>query len=344
MEAIKVNAPMARSCMIKGFQAGLVPLILGQPGGGKSDITKSIAEEFNLKLIDVRAAQCDPTDFNGFPQVVDGRSSYLPFDTFPLQGDTVPEGYAGWLLFLDEITSADRGVQKALYKLVLDRQVGNHFLHESCFIIGAGNRMDDAAIVEEFSSALVSRVTFLELLIDPEAWLLWAASNKIDYRICGFIKTFPHMLNTFKPENMTGGADSYACPRTVAKVSDILRQCQVQDQETIPLLAGTCGEGWAREFIAYTERYHEIPAFEDIVKTPDTIGLPADDGLIFALTSSLAHNTKPANIDPVMKFTSRLPLEYQVITMRDMSRRTPELLQSEPVSKWLVKNASRLAA
>ena len=45
----------------------LTPMLVGSPGIGKSDIVKLVAKKHNLKLIDVRLAQSDPTDLNGFP-------------------------------------------------------------------------------------------------------------------------------------------------------------------------------------------------------------------------------------------------------------------------------------
>ena len=51
--------------MIEGFiQARLVPLIIGSPGIGKSDIVRQIAKKFNLQVIDLRLSQCDPCDLN----------------------------------------------------------------------------------------------------------------------------------------------------------------------------------------------------------------------------------------------------------------------------------------
>ncbi len=40
--------------------------IAGSPGIGKSYIIRDIAEQFKLKVIDMRLSQCDPTDLNNF--------------------------------------------------------------------------------------------------------------------------------------------------------------------------------------------------------------------------------------------------------------------------------------
>jgi len=51
----------------------------------------------------------------GFPTLNKDRtrSHYAPPSTFPLEGDPIPEGYAGWLVLMDEINSAPKAVQAA---------------------------------------------------------------------------------------------------------------------------------------------------------------------------------------------------------------------------------------
>lgn len=46
------------------IKAKLVPMVIGSPGCGKSQIVHQIAKEYSLKLIDLRLSQCDPTDLN----------------------------------------------------------------------------------------------------------------------------------------------------------------------------------------------------------------------------------------------------------------------------------------
>ena len=46
------------------IEARIVPMVVGSPGVGKSDLVRQVAATYGLKLIDVRLAQCDPTDLN----------------------------------------------------------------------------------------------------------------------------------------------------------------------------------------------------------------------------------------------------------------------------------------
>ena len=61
---MQVNTKQLRKALISTFKAKLTPYIHGSPGIGKSALVRSLANEFNLKLIDIRLSQCDPTELN----------------------------------------------------------------------------------------------------------------------------------------------------------------------------------------------------------------------------------------------------------------------------------------
>ena len=64
MSNLKVKISEASPSIKAYLQAGLVPIVVGSPGCGKSQIVHQIADEFNLQLIDLRLSQCDPCDLN----------------------------------------------------------------------------------------------------------------------------------------------------------------------------------------------------------------------------------------------------------------------------------------
>ena len=83
------------------MRARVVPFIVGSPGCGKSQIVKEIANEYGLKLIDCRLSTMEPTDLQGLPWIQDGKAQFNPYSFFPLENTSIPEGYSGWLLFLN---------------------------------------------------------------------------------------------------------------------------------------------------------------------------------------------------------------------------------------------------
>jgi len=120
-------------------KANVVPYVVSSPGIGKSSIVAQVAKKNKLKLIDLRLSQCTPEDLQGFPMRTGDKATFTPFDIFPLEGEEVPEGYNGWLILLDEMSSAPKSVQAAAYKLILDRQVGS-------FNFSANNRKSSISI------------------------------------------------------------------------------------------------------------------------------------------------------------------------------------------------------
>jgi MoxR-like ATPase len=112
---IQITATEAPKQLWHVMSRGLTPMLTSSPGIGKSSIAKQIAKEQNLKVLDLRLSQCDVTDMNGFPMISEDRTkaSYVPMDSFPMEGDEIPDGYDGWLLLLDEINSAAKSVQAA---------------------------------------------------------------------------------------------------------------------------------------------------------------------------------------------------------------------------------------
>ena len=82
---------------------------------GKSSIAHQVAAQLGLKVIDIRLAECDPTDIQGFPYFDQEtkKASYFPLNTFPTEHDSIPQGYNGWLIFLDEFSNAPMAVQAA---------------------------------------------------------------------------------------------------------------------------------------------------------------------------------------------------------------------------------------
>ena len=74
---MQVKVSGAVSMITKFIKAKLVPMLVGSPGSGKSQIVHQIAADYGLKVIDLRLSQCDPTDLLGYPQIVNGKAGYV---------------------------------------------------------------------------------------------------------------------------------------------------------------------------------------------------------------------------------------------------------------------------
>lgn len=333
-----VSLSKASQLVKRYLSVGIVPFILGSPAIGKSAIVHDIADSARLKLIDVRLAERDPTDISGFGYVENGRSNYAPQLTFPIESDPIPEGYNGWLLFLDELPNAPAAVQNVAYRLILDKMVGNHKLHPNVYIVAAGNKDTDGCHTETLSNALISRMAVFEVHPDPKEWCEYAASVEADHRIIGFISWRNDYLYTFNPEREDR---AYASPRTWMFVDRLTNEQEIQDSD-VTLLAPLLSEAVAREFIAFTQIYRSLTKVSEIIANPTGVKIPDRIDIKWATLTSVAAAATESNIEQLSKYINRFPGEYRVVCMRQIAKRHPELMDTEVMAKWFEENAEEL--
>ena len=340
--SVEISASEMTNALDSVLLSKLTPMLVGSPGIGKSDIVKLTAKKHNLKLIDLRLAQSDPTDLNGFPTLQnDGtRMDYAPPTTFPLENlDQIPNGYEGWLLFLDEINAAPPAIQAAAYKLVLDRQIGSHNLHKRVAIVCAGNKATDKAIVNRLSTAMQSRMIHLNLMVDTESWLEWANTHNVDHRVISFIKFRPELLHKF---NLSHADNTFASPRTWEFLSKIIVDKKEFTKTDHAVLVGTVGEGPATEFRAFCDVYKDLPTIEDMLENPTLVNIPREPGHQYAMTTLISHHANDDTIEALMIVAKKLPIEFQVVVLKDIYSIAPELKKNQIIQDWVSQNADKL--
>lgn len=315
------------------WKAGIVPFLHSSPAQGKSSLSKQLAEQFKLKVIDLRLTELDSTDLSGLPYFNNGKAEFMPFNTFPLQDTPVPKGYGGWLIILDEFNSANQAVMAAAYKLVLDRQVGQHKLHDKVAMLACGNLESDNAIVNPMSTALISRFAHFNIEINVDDWLEWASKAGIDYRITSYINFKKSNLYTFKPD----ATEPYASPRTWHMVSNVIKD---NDEISTLLVSSLIGDGVANEFVQYTKLYHKLPTIKDILSNPGGIEIPNDLATTWAVMSMVTHSMTVDNHAKLTIFLRRLSPELQYCALREIKYRNPAVLTK--VLDWVKELAHEI--
>lgn len=331
------------------LSARKVPIVISSPGMGKSSLARQIAKQFNLKLIDIRLSYCDPTDLNGlpFPNKQGTRASYLPVDIFPLEGDSLPldengEKMEGWLINFDELPSAVPAVQVAAYKVLLDREIGNNKLHENVLMMAAGNKESDNAVVHKLGTAMQSRLIHYELEVDKDAWLDWAYKAGIDYRVTSYIEYMPNRLMMFDPDH---NDKTFPCPRTWEFLSDILKAQKKManaPKDISATIAGTIGENVGYEFRAFLDIFKDLVTVDQIIKDPTGTPVPDSPNKLFALSGSIIDNFDPKHTIDIVEYLSRLPIEFQIITMKAVVKKDTSFLGNPRVKQWFAQNAKAL--
>ena len=339
---MELNIAQTKLAVQQAIEAGLVPRVLSAPGVGKSTIVKQIAKEGNLELIDVRLAQCEPTDLLGLPNISGERATYLPMDIFPLEGDELPKGKNGWLLFLDELSNANVHVQHAAYRIILDKEVGNHKLHPNCYIVAAGNREEDNCFVQPTSAALITRMVTIHTTVQKDTWIDWANAAGIDPRITAFIEFSPDSLNQKeKPKK----EESFACPRTWEFADKIIQgKKDINDIITKTLLEGILGKGTALNFTNFTEHFSKIAKYSEVIADPMLAKVPRQNemALQYATVGMLVGNFDIKDTDPVMNYLDRLDTEFQMVFVKSMIKRCPQIITHKRLQPWTGKIANMM--
>ena len=160
-------------------------LLLSAPGIGKSDTVAQAAAEAGLPCRSLLGTQIAPEDVSGIPRIIGERSVFCPPRIL------LPENPQPFCLFLDELPACAPDVQKAFYSLLLERRLGEHSLPNGTWVVAAGNRAEDRALVRSLSSALVNRVTILHVRVDLREWLVWAKGHGIRSEILSFVTFMP---------------------------------------------------------------------------------------------------------------------------------------------------------
>ncbi len=305
------------------FEAGLVPFVQGSPGVGKSAIMAAVCRHFGLKMIDHRLSTSAPEDLSGLPRFDEqGFAHFAPFaDLFPVEGTPVPEGYNGWMIFLDEMNSAAKSVQAAAYKLVLDKMVGQRKLHSHTILGAAGNQASDRAIVNALSTAMQSRMVHFRLKVSHREWMEDVALKEgYDDRIVAYLSFKKEALLDFRPDH---DDKTFCCPRTWEFMNRLVKGREVTDEQA-PLYAGTITSGAAVDFIQFTKVFADLPAFTDIVAAPTGIQVPDKAATRWALVTHILGEVSDQTFGPVAEYMSRFPIDFQVLFLRSLLIRKPE--------------------
>ena len=305
------------------LRAGLVPFVQSSPGMGKSSIMKSVAEEYELEVIDHRLSTSAPEDLSGLPRFNErGYAEFVPFaDLFPIEGTPLPVHKQGWMLFLDEFNQATKSVQSASYKLILDRMTGQKKLHEKVVITAAGNLATDRAIVNVLGTAMQSRVVHIEMEINFNEWLEDVAlKQNYDQRIIGFLAQFPSKLMTFDPNHTD---KTFCCPRTWEFMNRLLAVTDVTD-DRVALYGGTISPGIAAEFVQFTKIYGSLINIQEVITNPATAPLPEGAPMKWATVSMLMEKVDARNFNALAEYMSRFDLTFRVLFFRSVLVRNPE--------------------
>jgi MoxR-like ATPase len=258
--------------------------IWGAPGIGKSSLVQEFASQVGLDCVSLLGSQLAPEDLIGVPQIVDGKSRFCPPATIARDD--------AYCLFLDELNACSHEVQKAFYSLIHERRLGDYELPAGSIVIGAGNRVQDSAIVKPMSSALINRMVHVQLKASHREWMEWAGRNAIHPLVLEYLQTRPDHLWSQPPKT----EEPFSTPRSWHILSDAMTaHGESLDDARIEALAYGClTPHHATQFKAFVKQVRSRFGLAAILKGelswPDR---PEDRDVLYFLSQSFrAHLVK----------------------------------------------------
>jgi hypothetical protein len=308
-------------------------LFLSAPGVGKSDVVHQAAAEAGLVCRSLLGTQIAPEDVSGIPRIVGQRSVFCPPRVL------LPEDPQPFCLFLDELPACPPDIQKAFYSLLLERRIGEHFLPAGSWVVAAGNRSEDRALIRSMSSALVNRVFIVNVRVDMKEWLIWARANGVRSEILAFITYMPATLMRPVPRQPV----PFSTPRAWVSLSRSLdlveRHGKLTDQQRRALAFGTISAQDAALFCAMAEEsLDQIRPIEEYFADPKK--LPTRETACWFIINRLRTLIQRNELAPLPKeqvnhFLESLPNEFRFAVMVDLVDQWAELGASEAMLRAL---------
>ena len=293
----------AKRSIRRAFKKKRPIFIWGPPGIGKSEVVHQIGDEYKKALvIDIRLSLWEPTDIKGIPYFDSNAGTMVWAPPSELPDEATAKKYEVVILFMDEMNSAPPAVQAAAYQLILNRRVGTYHLPDNVVIVAAGNRDADKGVTYRMPAPLANRFVHLEMKVDFEDWLQWAAEHQLHSDVVGYLTFAKKDLYDFDPKSPSR---SFATPRSWSFVSELLEDDD-DENTTTDLVSGAVGEGLAVKFMAHRKVASKLPKPTDIldgkVKELETKEISA----MYSLTVSLCYELKEACDKKDKKFDTKV--------------------------------------
>lgn len=334
-ETIVTNTREAKEALRVCFEVnlanpdeGIVPYLEGPPGIGKTAIIRALAKEVGYKCKTFVAAQCDPVDVRGLPRFTDegGVTWALP-EIFRDVKNTI--------ILFDELSNAPKLVLNSIQQVIREKQVGEHALDPSVFIVGAGNRASDKAGSGDLTTSIASRVLRFSIVVDHGDWCSWAIDSDIHPMVLAFVRFRPGLLHDFDRS-----MSQFPCPRTWEHVSKLIHH-GLPPALDLKFYTGAIGHGAAIEFKAFADIYAQMAkiSIDAILLDPKKAKVPGEVSALYAVASALGHRAKQENFERVITYLERLPVEFNVMAVRDAITRDGNLTSEPAFVQWSVNHA-----
>lgn len=259
------------------------------------------------------------------------------------------------ILMIDEFGKANRAVQNALLRLMLERKIGSYTLHADSIVFATTN-LGSEGVGDLLPAHARNRLTLLKTRKPTNVeWIEdYAINAGIDHTMIAWVADNPHLFQSF--EDIKAPADneyifhpgdpsrvSFVTPRSLEAASDWLkRRVGLSDKALMAALIGTMGPKGASDLNAYVRVADQLPTLESIKKEPDVAKVPNAG----AASCMVIHRTlaciERSWMDAWMDYMVRMDKESQNMFAMQVRRSTygkqGEVMTNKKFTAWCLAN------
>jgi MoxR-like ATPase len=330
----------------------ITPIIISEPGVGKSSILKML-EEKHGDAYDYIYVDCPVKDMMDVAASIPNHQSkaleYYVSSLFKLDSGK-PK-----IIMLDEFMKAPKLLQIIFTRLMLERTVGDKPLDAKdapikSIVFGTSNNASDG-VGDGMLAHAGNRVCKIQMSKpDADAWCAWATKNNIARPIRAWVTMNPKVMNSYLDPNQEDNeyifrpskTEQFASPRSLAKASIIVDKRDVIGENALAVaLAGTIGEAAAKSMAAFVALEDRLILTKDILKDAKRVAVPDDvSALVMMMFEAVDYLDNQDDLNDYMEFVSRIKQsEIQSIFFTMMMRTKPRLARyNTAITKWATEN------
>jgi len=333
---------------IKTVGKHITPIIVGQPGIGKSSILKMLEAEMgdSYDYIYVDCPVKDMMDVAASIPNHDTRSlEYYVSSLFKLD-NSKPK-----VIMLDEFMKAPKLLQIIFTRMILERTVGDIPLPAGSIVFATSNNATDG-VGDAMLGHVGNRVCKIHMRNpNAEEFNTWASANGIARPIRAWAAMNPRAFYSytdggqddnpyiFKPSNTS---QQCVTPRSLAKSSPIVSaKDELGEHLMMAMLAGTIGEAAAKSMAAFIALEGKLIMFKDVIKDPTKVQMPEDvSAQVMMMFEAVDCIETQDELSKYMQFVKRIPSsEVQSIFFTMIMRGKPRIARyNQEIMTWAAEN------
>jgi hypothetical protein len=349
----KVNFSMSVSLheakeVIKAIGDTITPIVVSEPGVGKSSILKMLQAEMGDGY-DYIYVDCPVKDMMDVAASIPNHDrkalEYYVSDLFKMDSGK-PK-----VIMLDEFMKAPKLLQIIFTRLMLERSVGDKPLPKGSYVFGTSNNTTDG-VGDTVQGHVGNRVCFLPMRKSTaDEWNLWATEHGVARPIRAWVAMNPRAMKSyldpdqqdnpyiFKPSSTS---KSFVSPRSLTKASPIVEKRDIIGENAMMVaLAGTIGEAAAKSMAAFIAFEGKLVSFKDVIAAPTKVAVPDDiSAQVMMMFEAVDYVETQDELNSYMEFVNRTKSsEVQSIFFTMIMRAKPRVARyNEQITKWATAN------